>query len=211
LWTFQTHYPYFSARGAAASDKRGGGKRKYLAALAEADEQIGRLITALKARGIFDETMLVITSDHGEQFENSGSGRRGLGEDLVRVPLILINPLLVPGSIDRLAGHIDVGPTISDALGIPAPADWDGRSLFRPQPERPVFFGSMWGEPALGYRHRDRKVVQRLTSRQPQVFDLSADPTGSRDIAPTLPSSRLQQERDRLLSWAREVNGRWAG
>ena len=218
VWTFQSHYPYYAGRRRIdPQSERGASRRtmeqkaRYLSAIAEADALIGSLVRELESRGLYEDTLLIVTSDHGESFVDVGAyGHRGLSEHVIRVPLILISPRLKGAQqVPRLTGHVDLAPTIANAFGVEPPESWDGRSLFEWSAERPVFFSSLWAQPAIGYRFRDRKVVHMLTTGATKVYDLSADPRGSRDLAGSLPEQWVRQESDRIFNWARATNARW--
>jgi arylsulfatase A-like enzyme len=93
----------------------------YYSEVREMDEHIGRLLEELSQRGLLDNTIILITSDHGEAFGEEGF--RGHGNDLaasvVRIPLILWAPrLLDPRVDDRWASLVDVLPTLLDLLQI---------------------------------------------------------------------------------------------
>ena len=114
------------------------------------DEQIGKLLEALKADGLLDETIVVVTGDHGEEFWERGSIGHGrtLYEEVIRVPLIIRHPGLVkkPAVIREQVSLIDVMPTLFDALHVPIPAQCTGKSLLpliagdsREFKERPLF------------------------------------------------------------------------
>ena len=96
------------------------------------DKLIGDLFERLKAWGQLDDTMVVITADHGdEQWED---GRVGHGastrETLIRVPLAIRYPKLFPaGTVLEGVDTIDILPTLLDAVGKDAPADAQGESL----------------------------------------------------------------------------------
>ena len=99
-----------------------------------ADECIGRLLDALAARGWLEDTLVVITSDHGEELWNHG--RRGHGhslyQELVHVPMILRYPpaLGLGGrSVASMAHHVDLMPTILNYCGVPVPEGLPGRDL----------------------------------------------------------------------------------
>jgi arylsulfatase A-like enzyme len=92
------------------------------------DAQIGRLVTFLKEEGLYHKTLIVITSDHGEQFnEHQKFGHGSFHETEMRVPLIMHCPVLWASGMRRmqLVRHIDLMPTILDlVLGkVSEPAD----------------------------------------------------------------------------------------
>lgn len=106
----------------------------YDAELRSADEAIGGLVAYLQERSLYDDTLIVVTSDHGEEFGEHGWvgwHAHSLYDELLLVPLII----KFPGS--RFAGvvgesqarGIDVGPTVLAALGIEAPESYAGRDL----------------------------------------------------------------------------------
>ena len=97
------------------------------------DDLIAKYFEQLKAWGADQNTMLIITADHGdEQWED---GRLGHGssqkETLIRVPFIVYYPPLIPGGIleEGVDAGVDVVPTIADALGVQIPADAQGESI----------------------------------------------------------------------------------
>lgn len=97
------------------------------------DHQIWRLYNYLEKNNLLKDTLIVITSDHGENF--SGPGRpfnhEGLSEDVVRVPLIISNPLFKQRRVSCLAQHVDIFPTILDLIGFPMLKNIDGKSLVK--------------------------------------------------------------------------------
>lgn len=104
----------------------------YDSAISYIDKEVGRFIAQLKAWDIWDETMLIITADHGEElFEDRRCGHGGsLRDTLTRVPLLIHYPAKVPGGfIDEGAEGVDVLPTMLDALGKPLFASAQGQSL----------------------------------------------------------------------------------
>lgn len=98
-----------------------------------ADAQIGRVLGALADNGLADDTLVVLTSDHGEgTAAHRWVTKQMLYEEPVTVPLILRWPGAVPaGRFDRdhLASAIDVAPTLCDYAGVAGPKDLPGRSL----------------------------------------------------------------------------------
>jgi arylsulfatase A-like enzyme len=104
----------------------------YLGEIAYLDSSLGRLIAHLQERGLYDETVVAFTSDHGEEFWEHGI--RGHGTNLyevgLRVPLILRGPRVRAGErITRPARSVDLFPTLLELAGLPPVAALDGRSL----------------------------------------------------------------------------------
>lgn len=109
-----------------------------------ADRQIGGLLEALRSRGLLDNTLIVITSDHGEGlgYHNHVGHIHQVYDTLLRVPLVVSYPGVVPAGkrIPDVVSLIDVFPTVAELLDIDAPAPASGRSLvplLRGQPMAP--------------------------------------------------------------------------
>ena len=220
LWTFQSHFDYFpgTAEPLPALEpgefvdqpRRADNKRRYLAALREADDQVGRLIEFLDAAGLAEETLVVVVGDHGESFDDHGQFGHGgsLYESAVSVPLFLINPQLSPQrEFERPTSHIDLAPTIADVLGLPIPREWDGTSLFRPRRASPVIFSTPYVTLQIGYRFGNRKVIAHLLDPRVEVYDLAADPAEQRDLAAGDPELQ-QRELARIRGWVRYLDAR---
>ena len=111
---------------------------EYRAEVAFMDQQIGRLFQALRHHGLYESSLIVVVSDHGEllgEHRVLGHGGR-LDPELVEVPLIVKFPFQrEPAAIDDLVSLVDVFPTLLHWLGISAPQT-DGRLL--PTPDRPM-------------------------------------------------------------------------
>lgn len=102
--------------------------------IAANDAEIGRLLQALRAAGLYEDTLIIIVSDHGEEFLDHGLWGHGhsLYSEILHVPLILKLPGGRRAGERRgdLAGHIDLLPTILAAAGVRIPAEAQGRDLF---------------------------------------------------------------------------------
>jgi arylsulfatase A-like enzyme len=115
----------------------------YDAELAYVDDAVGVLIAELERQGRLDDTLLVVTGDHGEAFFEHGQfgHRRDLKDVVLRVPLILWGPGVgVPAGrvVDEPVSLVDVLPTLVDYAGLPPEPGLDGRSL------RPLVEGGSW-------------------------------------------------------------------
>jgi predicted AlkP superfamily pyrophosphatase or phosphodiesterase len=87
-----------------------------------ADEAIGMLLAELDARGIREQTTLIVTSDHGGHDKRHGSN---LPEDMT-IPWIITGPDVIPGYIGTIVHTMDTAATAASILGLPIPAEWDG-------------------------------------------------------------------------------------
>jgi membrane-anchored protein YejM (alkaline phosphatase superfamily) len=116
-------------------------KNRYLNALHHADSVAGRLVDALAEDGELDDTLLVVTGDHGEEFaENGFWGHTGnFTPEQVAVPLFVRGPGIEPGLEARPTSHLDLAPTLLELLGAdPAQrGEWClGANLLAPPAER---------------------------------------------------------------------------
>ncbi|HEX6737877.1 MAG TPA: sulfatase [Vicinamibacteria bacterium] len=222
VWTQQTHHPYDPAPGQPIQEFFGDGPRprddydlgRYLNCVAEVDRQLGRLFAGLRQRGLDDETLVVVTGDHGEAFgdphDTWGHGFR-LYDEGVRVPLMVWSPTLFPGGRrdGTVGGHVDVSPTVLDILGLTAPAEWEGRSLFaRERPPR-VYFYAANDHYLLGVREGDLKYVYDATRGRDELYDLARDPDERRNLAAAQPEA-CRRLRQRLAAWKQHAGGRLA-
>ncbi len=106
------------------------------------DKHFGRLIASLKRRGLYDDTMIVVTSDHGEEFGEHGGFWHGttLYDEQVHVPLVVRMPggELKGTTLTDWVRHVDLAPTILHNARVPAPEGMQGGNIFSAG-RRPVF------------------------------------------------------------------------
>lgn len=213
-WTDQTHDPYPASPGMEAVDffhgqpppPHAAALSRYLNVLREADRQVGRIFAALRERGLADDTLVVVTGDHGEAFGDPHS-QRGHGltvyEEEMNVPLMLWNPRLFPGGqrLDAVGGHVDVNPTIADILGVKPSGEWQGHSLFDPaRPDSAFFMATISAEYLFGLRDGPWKYVLDATSGRDSLHDLAADPLERENLAAREPD-RCRRMRQRVSAW----------
>ena len=107
----------------------------YYGMVQEVDDQVGRLIGKLKEWGLYDDTLIVVTADHGEMLGDHWMlGKQGYFDEAYNVPLIVRDPRAEAdggrgGRVERFTEAVDVMPTILEWLGLPLPRQCDGRSL----------------------------------------------------------------------------------
>ncbi|MCP3960466.1 MAG: sulfatase [bacterium] len=179
-----------------------------------ADHAVGRLIEALQRLGRWRDTLLVLTSDHGEAFAEHGhlGHNSTIHEEMLRVPLILRLPRgeRVDTDLDRLASLGDLVPTILGRLGQPVPPPTRGADLLAPAPapisDRLVFLRSAEeGGTIFGVRTpRWKLMAWAPVARRGgwiRLFDLMQDAAESRDLAAEhrLLQAALAQRLERVL------------
>lgn len=131
-------------------------ERLYEAAIAFTGDQIQRLFTRLATDGRLDETLVVVTSDHGELFgdhDQYGKPER-MYDELLHVPLWVDGgPDSLADTTDTLVSLLDLPPTIHDALGVPVPDAYEGRRLGVDDPREYVLAEhEVGGEVVVGAR-----------------------------------------------------------
>ena len=188
----------------------------------EADRHVGDFLEFLGGLGLRDRTLVVVTSDHGEELGDhyrpfSGNHGHSLHDELLRVPLVIRDPVesfpirRVPSQV-RV---IDVLPTIADILGARVDFSIDGASLLPVMRGRETEGRIAWGRvtwfgPHQMYlRHRGFKYIVVTREAEPdrlpvppppppvQLHDLARDPRERINLAPTRPE--IVREMQRLL------------
>jgi arylsulfatase A-like enzyme len=209
-WTNQTHDPYVMSPDAPVIPFLGADTAKsdlgrYLNILHTVDEGIAGLLDGLRARGLDQDTLVVITGDHGEAFADPHDYRGHGGvlyDENVHVPLVLWNPRIFAGAgrSARVGAHVDLNPTIAELLGVAAPGGWQGASLFDDaRPERAYFLTGL-GEYQFGVREGPYKYVYSATFGKDHVYDVTRDPEELVDVAASQPQLCAQQRR-RVGAW----------
>src|SRR5262249_27522143 len=148
------------------------------------DAELPALLRGLERLGLRDSTLIVVTSDHGEEFLEHGLllHRAHLYDELIHVPLVLAGPSVSPGRRTDQVQGIDLFPTLAEVLGLDAPSHLPGRSLLTPAPGRPAFCATD-GQANDGTRRAldavrrpDWKLTPAPLTDDFQLFDLAADP-----------------------------------
>lgn len=107
----------------------------YDGAIRYMDDRIGQALAVLEEAGVLEETAIIISADHGEQFGEWGvyGDHCAAASAVQNVPLVVAWPGVTPAArvCRDLVLNIDLPPTLCDLLGVPVPAGWDGTSLAR--------------------------------------------------------------------------------
>lgn len=177
-------------------------KALYDAEIHSTDRELRQVVKMLESSGEFENTVLVITSDHGEEFLDHGGLRHGywLYEENLHVPLILRAPGLEGGRVDAPVEHLDIAPTILDLLSIPIPSQFQGRSfvpLLRGEdlPRLPhVAQTQLRGIDIDSIRSGQWKlIIDRMLDTR-ELYDMQADPEERKNLAAAHPERVVQLE-----------------
>ncbi|MDQ3418223.1 MAG: sulfatase-like hydrolase/transferase [Acidobacteriota bacterium] len=185
LHLYDPHAPYESPEP-YRSQYRG---HPYRGAIAFTDAQVGRVVDFLEARGLSDNTIVIVTADHGEGLGEHGEDTHGffVYETSMRVPLIVRVPGggIVPGRVTQPVRTVDILPTVLDLLGTSPPAPIEGVSLV------PLMSGATralaldgYGEAMYPLHHYGWSELTTLRSDRyklidaprPELYDLERDP-----------------------------------
>jgi len=165
----------------------------YDAQIRNVDHAISRLVVYLQENALLDNTLIVLFSDHGEEFNEHGSvgwHSHSLYDELVRVPLLIHFPKAIPeGRIfDTPVFLVDLLPTIMDYLDLELEPEVDGKwngvslkSLAGSGPggifqDRPFFCEKNWDEYEHAVTYRDHKLIYDFAGRIWRMYDLASDP-----------------------------------
>jgi iduronate 2-sulfatase len=114
----------------ATVDEARDAMQAYLAATSFVDTQVGRVLAKLKELHLDDNTIVVLTGDHGYQLGDHGLwAKQTLFEGATHVPLIVVAPGVKPGVCAGLVEQVDIYPTVAALAGLEAPATVQGRSM----------------------------------------------------------------------------------
>jgi arylsulfatase A-like enzyme len=213
------HYPYaphqqrFGDKGSGPSNP--GPINDYDSEIWEADEQVGRLLDFLAGSGHADDTIVVFSSDHGEEFGDHGKRFHGdtLYDCVISVPLVVAGLDRV-GRFPGLVREIDLMPTLLDYLGIeverPLAAQMAGVSVRRflePGVDATGLIAHSQSRfrdntHLVSERSESRKVIADLEAGTAMIFDLTVDPQEYDDLATAETSAA---ELARLAAWESEL------
>ena len=187
-------------------------KGMYDGAINYVDDLIATFVKELDRLGLSQNTILVITADHGEAFMEHGfiEHTECLYSEVLRVPLILIGPRLGRGKrIKPQVRLLDIMPTLLDLCGLAPEAELQGRSLLsriRDEPGNDLLAVSETerggGQTALSDGHH--KIIKRRLDNRVELYDLTVDPQEATNLAPGDPETRSAMEA-RLSSWEGEM------
>jgi len=149
------------------------------------DKAMSDLFKKLKELNCFDNSIIIISADHGDAFGEHGTLGHGgkfraqVYDEVIRVPLIVYGYKKKGVLIDRQVQLLDVAPTICEMIDIPMSASFFGESLFSSS-EKGVIINSY---PCIAYRTDKHKlIINKLGDKEDELYDLKADPMEKKNI-----------------------------
>lgn len=200
------HDPRF--RAGMSDETRGAVMALYDGEIRFTDDTIARLLAELESRKLLDDTVVVITSDHGDEFlEHGGKGhKQTLYQEVLHIPLVFWAKGMLPAArATATASLVDVAPSLARLAGISELADVDGTPLFdatgRALDAERTVFAELRTNPAR-VRHAaairfPMKLLRDGKTGTEQLFDLANDP-GEQRPADAAIASQAQPLRDAL-------------
>jgi arylsulfatase A-like enzyme/Tfp pilus assembly protein PilF len=191
--------------------------RPYDGEVAYTDSLIGDFRRALEERGLLSRSLVILTSDHGEGLGDHGEAMHGffIYDTTIHVSMIVRPPAAADAGrvVDSAVSHVDIFPTILDAVGLNAPERVHGQTLLPAilgedlEQDRSVYSESLY--PLLHYgwaplralRTDNRKLI---SAPRPEVFDVVADPREAHDLSHEEPGLTGELE-DRLAELRDEI------
>lgn len=183
----------------------------YFAMISQIDHQIGRLIDSLISRGLYDDTMIIYSSDHGEYlgFHHMITKSNLMYDPVVRVPCVLKYPgesrrsSGTAGHNDGLFSLIDLYPTILSAMGVEDDKNRPGIDMLAQPEGREAVFAEIYEGSEYMVRTKTHKLLELRSPGSSHLFDLRTDPLEMHDVIDDPDAKPVRDElRDRLREWA---------
>jgi arylsulfatase A-like enzyme len=178
-------------------------KALYDAEIRWVDVQVGAFLRHLEAQGLRDDTILLVTSDHGEEFLENGRLAHGpwLSVELLRIPLLLHVPGLGARRVDHTGvSQLDIAPTLLELAAISIPPAFEGESFAglargeAPQERSVRAETHNAGTHLRSVREGSWKLVRDERAGTRRLYDLASDPGEDRDLALANPERVAQLE-----------------
>jgi arylsulfatase A-like enzyme/Flp pilus assembly protein TadD len=170
-------------------------RTSYNSAITAADAAAGKLIAALRARHLYDDSLIVLAADHGDSLGAHGEETYGmfLYDETVRVPLLLKLPQNQSGGkvVRTRVGLVDLAPTVLEVAGVPVPSQMQGQSLLRiargnSNADQPAYSRTDFPQKAFGWSALESWRAGKylyIRAPTPELYDLSSDPGATRNLA----------------------------
>ena len=179
----------------------------YYASISQIDFHVGRMLDLLRGRGLYENTLIVYTSDHGDYMGFHHLLLKGnyMYDPLIKVPLIVKFPQQArAGEVSAaLVSNIDLAPTLLRIAAGKVPAAMGGIDLAADAGAREVAFAESWGGREYMARTETHKLLLCADDRMSRFFDLEADPLElDNRISDPSYSEKVMSLREALLQWS---------
>jgi len=184
-------------------------RKLYLAVARQTDDHARMFFDVLKKHNVLDESVVIITTDHGEEFDDHGglSHNGKMYAELIDTPLLIYNTDTGEArKCDTLVSGLDISPTIAHLFGLQPVQNFQGRSLLplESYPQKGCY-GEAVGKlahrikntdrPAYFYREDNLKIIYRAEEDRWQMYDLSTDPKEQTNIVDTSPLAEEMKDK----------------
>jgi len=196
----------------------------YYAMVTAVDDQVGRILVELDELGLRENTIVIVSSDHGDMLGSHGTRlKRKPWEESIRVPGIVRHPGAPAGrETDALFSHVDIAPTLLSLCGLPVPPEMQGASL------APAVLGQAESGPSAAYfqifgpflaggvergwrgLRTDRFMYARTKDAPWVLYDLEADPYELKNLVAVPEAGPTLAELDaELTRWMERTGDSW--
>ncbi len=206
LHLYEPHAPWtppasFSGSGFDAYDDE----------IAYADSIVGDLLAHLRSTGVYDRSIIIVVSDHGEGLGDHGEMQHGilLYREALHVPMLLKLPGQKRGgsTIETPAQLIDILPTVTSLVGVDRPPGLSGESLLDLPESRQIYGETLYPQLQLGWSALQSTMDERyhfIDSPSPELFDITIDPEETRNVIDDL-RRHASLRRNHLASYSTDV------
>ncbi|HAA73571.1 TPA: arylsulfatase [Candidatus Latescibacteria bacterium] len=188
-------------------------RRHYYANITTVDEQVGRVMDALEARGYLDNSIVIFCSDHGELLGDHKLAYKWLMYDpIVHIPLIVRTQQTVgkPATVSDLVSLMDLGPTILEAAGLDVPTYMEGRSIggyLTGDDVTPRDYVCCEDNYQIMFRTQTHKLVYYIGQEAGELYDLESDPNELHNLWDNSGHVEIKQQLlIRVLDWMAASN-----
>ena len=169
--------------------------RTYNAAITSADAAVGKLVAVLQAKKLYDDSLIIVASDHGESLGSHGEETHGifLYDETIHVPLLVKLPQNQNAGkrVRSRASLVDIAPTVLEVAAVSVPSQMQGQSLLRiakgsGSADQPIYSRTDFPQRAFGWSSLESWRAGKflyIHAPKPELYDLASDPGATRNLA----------------------------